>query len=182
MPDLPIPIDLPLARPRGELFRLSYLSELDGFNWRKGFADLLTHPEDALKRAALPSCSTVPRPDDCAWSWGSWFPRIGFTVHPSEVMASHLTALRAGRVGSDPMGRIVISRYPYEPRSGHYVQMVHPTRRGCVSIGWPIVRRIEQNALSLEGAYLFIHFGIFQQCNGCFPARLAEPRAPTGAP
>ena len=178
VPDLLITSQLPLAQPSGETFRLSYVSEIDGYNWRKGLADLLTHPEQALKRAVLPSCSTLPRADDCAWSWGPWFPRIGFTVHPSEVMASYLTALRAGRVASDPLGRIVISRYPYEPRSGHYIQMVRPTRRSCVSIGWPLVRQIERGALSLEGAYLFIHFGIFQECNGCFPARLVEARPP----
>lgn len=180
VPDLLLAGQLPLAKPRGELFRISYLSEIDGYSWRNGLADFLTHPQQVAERAALPSCSTVPRAGDCAWSWGPWFPRIGFTVHPSEVMAAHLIALRAGRVGSDPAGRMVISRYPYEPRSGHYIQMVRPTRRSCVSIGWPVVRQIERGALSLNGAYLMIHFGIFQECKGCFPARLAEPRPPTG--
>jgi hypothetical protein len=178
VPDLQITSQLQIAQPSGNIFRFSYASEIDGYFWRTGFAEMLLHPEQALKRALLPSCSTVPRADDCAWSWGPWFPRIGFTVHPSEVMASHLTALRAGRVASAPLGRIVISPYPYEPRSGHYVQMVRPTRRSCVSIGWPVVRQIELKALSLEGAYLYIHFGIFQECNGCFPARLVEPRPP----
>jgi hypothetical protein len=37
---------------------------------------------------------------------------------------------------------------------------------------------IETAALSPEGAYLFINFGIFRACNGCFPAYLVEPRPP----
>ena len=144
------------------------------------FEKTLLHPEQTLKRALLPACSVAPRPTDCAGTWGPWFPRIGFTVHPSEVMASYLTALRGGRVGSSPFGRIVLSRYPYEPRSGHYVQMIRPTRRACVPIGWPLVREIETKALSMHGAYLFIHFGIFRECRGCLPVHLVEPRPPTG--
>lgn len=180
VPDLQVTSQLPIAQPDGETFRISYVSEIDGINWRKGLADLLIHPEAALRRAGLPSCSIAPRPPDCAGSWGPWFPRIGFAVHPSEVMASYLAALRAGRVGSDPWGRMVLARYPYQPRSGHYAQMVRPMRRTCVSIGWPLVREIERGALSLQGGYLFIHFGVFRECNGCFPAHLVEPRPPTG--
>ena len=180
VPPLLVDTALPLAVPRGNLFNPSYVSEIDGFFWRTGLAEALMHPEEALQRAALLSCSLLPRPGDCAWTWGPWTPRIGFTVHPSEVMASHLTALRAGRVGATPLGRIVLSRYPYEPRSGHYVQMVRPSRRACVSIGRPLIRQIEAGALSMEGAYLFIHFGIFRECRGCMPVHLVEPRPPAG--
>ncbi len=171
--------DLPIAKPSGNTFAFSYASEIDGFFWRTGVAEALMNPELALKRALLPACSIAPEPLGCAGSWGPWSPRIGFTVHPSEVMASYLTALRGGRVGSSPLGRIVLSTYPYEPRTGHYVQMVRPSWRACVSIGSPLVRLIEAGALSLDGAYLFIHFGVFRECRRCFPPFLVEPRPPT---
>ena len=77
-----------------------------------------------------------------------------------------------------PVGRIVVGLYPYEPRTGHYLQMIRPTLRACHSIGWPLTRMIETGALSREGAYLFIHFGIFRQCDGCLPTMLVEARPP----
>lgn len=169
---------LPLAVPIGSAFRVSYLSELDGFAWRTGMLDLLADPAQAAAKAALPSCSTVPRTGDCAWNWGSWFPRTGFVVHPSEVVAGMILALRAGRVASNPSWRVALGGYPHEPRTGHYVQMVRPTWRSCVPIGWPLTRTIEAGTLSREGAYLFLHFGVFRQCKGCIPTRLVEPRPP----
>ncbi len=178
VPDLQIQNALPIAKPSGNTFNVSYVSEIDGYFWRTGLAETLFNPEEALKRALLPACSVAPRPTDCAGTWGPWSPRIGFAVHPSEVMASYLTALRGGRVGSSPMGRIVVSRYPYEPRTGHYVQMVRPSWRPCVSIGSPRVRQIEAKALSMHGAYAFLHFGVFRECRGCLPVHLVEPRPP----
>ena len=169
---------LPLAIPSGSAFRVSYLSELDGFAWRTGMVDVLADPGQAAAKAALPACSTVPRTGDCAWNWGSWFPLTGFAVHPSEVVAGALLGLRAGRVAANPAGRVTLGAYPYEPRTGHYVQMVRPTWRSCVSIGWPLTRAVEAGALSREGAYLLLHFGVFRECEGCFPARLVEPRPP----
>ncbi len=177
-PEIPLDFGIPLAKPRGRKFAVRYLSELDGAFWRNGLAEMLLHPEEVAKKAVLPSCSVLPRLDYCAGRWGSYFPRIGFAVDPSEVMAAHLQVLRAGRVASRPDGRIVLGAYPYEPRTGHYLQRVRPTPRACTSIGWPVRRDIEARALSLEGAYLWIHFGIFRECRGCLPPTLAEPRVP----
>jgi hypothetical protein len=39
-------------------------------------------------------------------------------------------------------------------------------------------RTVETGALSVEGAYLWIHFGVFRECRGCLPVTLAEPRVP----
>ena len=179
VPQLPLlSLALPLVIPPGNLFAISYLSELDAFGWRNGWADMLLDPEAAAEKAALPACSLVPRTGDCAWSWGSYFPRTGFLIHPSEVMAAHLSALRAGRVGAHPPGRVVIAPYTYEPRTGHYVQLVRPTTRPCVPIGWPVTRSIEAGTLSQEGAYLMIHFGIFRECRGCWGPTLAPARPP----
>lgn len=169
---------LPIVVPPGKLWSVSYFSELDLFAWRNGAPDMVLDPEMTARKAALPSCSTVPRTDDCAWSWGSLFPRTGFAIHPSEVMAAHLLALRGGRVAANPWGRIGLDRYPYEPRTGHYVQLVRPTKKACSSIGWPVVRSIESGAGSTEGAYLLIHFGIFRECKGCYGPRLAPARVP----
>ncbi len=157
---------------------IAYASELDGYSWRTGLADFLADPMLAMRKA-LPSCSMVPEPLTCAWSWGSYFPRIGFAQHPSEVMAGHLLGLRAGRVAAMPGTRVVLGGYPHEPRTGHYIQMLRPIWRSCTSIGWPVTRMIETGALSLEGAYLFMHYGVFRACNGCFPAYLVEPRPPS---
>ena len=78
-----------------------------------------------------------------------------------------------------PIGRIVLGIYPYEPRTGHYMQPIRPQIRACHSIGWPMTRMIESGgALSKEGAYLFIQFSIFRQCDGCLPTMLVEARPP----
>ncbi len=174
VPELALSAALPLARPRGRTFQVSYLSELDGWFWRTGLAEMLLDPAAAVKKAALPSCSVVPRVGDCAWSWGSWSPRIGFTAHPSEVMAGQLLALRAGRVASQPMGRVVETAYPFEPRTGHMLQMVRPRWRRAVRIG--AAGPIDEGVGSFNGAYLFIHLGIFEECRRCLPLRLVGPR------
>ncbi|HTF57964.1 MAG TPA: hypothetical protein VK661_12095 [Planctomycetota bacterium] len=172
-------IGIPIAKPRGPLFEIDYVSELDGFGWRTGLSDLLTDPATFLK-SALPSCAALPDPIRCAGVWGPWSPRIGFANHPSEVVGSALLGLRAGRVAERPIGRVVLSRYPFEPRTGHYLQVIQPRLRSCVPIGTPFIRPLEAGALSLAGSYLFIHFGIFEECKGCIPTRLAGPRIPVG--
>ncbi len=169
---------LPLAVPSGRTFAVSYLSELDGFGWRTGLPDILLDPATAARKAVLPSCSVVPRLGDCVWSWGSAWPRTGFAVHPSEVMAGYLMAVRAGKVAAVPLGRVVTSPYPYEPRTGADLQGVRPAGRVCVSLCFHWSRPSEAGARSMEGAYLLVHFGLFRQCNGCFPATLVEPRPP----
>jgi hypothetical protein len=172
-------LGIPIARPNGPLFDFDYVSELDGFGWRSGLVDLLADPASLIK-SALPSCAALPDPVRCAGPWGSWTPRLGFANHPSEVVGSALIGLRAGRVASMPLGRVVLSRYPFEPRTGHYLQMVGPRQKSCVPIGTPFARPLEAGSLSLEGSYLFIHFGIFEECRGCVGTRLAGPRAPVG--
>lgn len=169
---------LPLSIPSGSFFSVSYLSELDGHGWRSGLIDQMMNPALAAAKAVLPACGSAPRAGDCAWNWGTWFPRTGFVVHPSEVMGGYLLALRGGRVAARPFGRVALSPYSYEPRTGHYVQMLRPMWRSCVSIGWPLTRMIEGGALSKEGAYLLLHYGVFRQCDGCFGAYLVELRPP----
>jgi hypothetical protein len=99
---------------------INYVSEIDAHGWRTGLLDSLFKSNE-----------------ECAGKWGCYYPRRGFVEQPSEVLAAHLQALRGGRVASQPFGRVVISPYDYEPRTGHFLQMVSPVVRSCVSIGHP---------------------------------------------
>lgn len=167
--------EVPLAIPSGDQFNINYLSELDGFGWRSPLVDTFTSPEARLAR--LKSCS-IPDLRLCAGTWGGYYPRIGFINHESQVIAAHVEALRAGRAASVPLGRMVVQPYAFEPRTGHYIQMLEPVYRTCVSIGSPMTPTIETGAGSKYGAYLFLHFGVFEVCRGCMPVRLTSERAP----
>jgi len=169
---------LPLVIPPAIPYGLAYSSEIDGYFWRTGLAEWLLKPGEMARKQLLPACSVIPRTQECAGVWGSYVPRIGFTVHPSEVLAAYLQALRAGRVASDPVGRVVLGSYPYEPRTGHYLQMIRPSLRSGTLIGTPFTRLLEAGSLSAQGAYIFIHYGIFKECKGCMPPTLVEARLP----
>jgi len=169
--------DYTIAKPSAtQIMTPSYFSELDGFFWRTPGADLMEAPQFAL--AKVVSCSQVPRPTECAGTWGPWYPRTGFLTHPSEVVGSHLLALRGAKVASSSGTRACVGTYPYEPRTGHFVQMIRPLWKPCSSIGTPFVRPIETGAGQVEGAYLYVHFGVFMECRGCFPAILQSPLPP----
>lgn len=174
VPELKVELDIALAIPDSASLELDYASELDLAAWRSEWVDRLLEP-----RAVLVSCERVSSPRDCPGRWGSYWPRIGFVARSNEVIASCVQALRGGRVASRGMGRIVLSRYAHEPRTGHYLQMLSPVSRPAVSIGSPDVGSIERAAVSRHGAYLFVHFGVFEACRGCLPVRLTEER-PTG--
>jgi hypothetical protein len=160
VPRLPFDPPLPLAVPVGPLFKPNYFSEADAPGWRI----------DWLDRFLLPGCEP-------AGAWGFYSPRCGFVDDSNEVIASYLLALRAGRVAERPLGRVVFSRYPFQPRTGHYVQPVHPKTKSCLAIG-AARARVERDALSKTGAYFLVHFGIFEVCHGCDPVRLAGARVP----
>lgn len=174
VPDLPV--DDFIAKPSGSIFVPRYFSEVDGFFWRSPEAATAVDPSSMV--AGLLACSKIPRPSDCAGTWGPWYPETGFLVHPSEVMAGHVQALRGARVSSHSAIR-PSNHYSWEPRTGHFVQMIRPVWKTCVSIGTPLVKYAEQGAGSAEGSYLFIHFGVFIECNGCLPAILQVPLPPT---
>ncbi|MBI4566491.1 MAG: hypothetical protein HY716_17570 [Planctomycetes bacterium] len=168
---VPLPPDfiLPVARPPAMGYRLNYVSEFDRIGWRTAWWDLL------LRAARVPaSCERWPNQPGCAGRWGAMYPRTGFAVHASEPMAAFLQAVRAGRVASDPAGRVVLEPYLFEPRPGHYLQMIKPVWRPAVPIGPP--GALDRGAGSTTGSYLFIHLGIFEECRGCLPPRLVGPR------
>jgi hypothetical protein len=160
VPPLVQNLEIPIAAPRSQ-YRLNYVSELDAFGWRTGLLDLL-----------------FARPGDGVGNWGCAVPRSGFVLQQSEVLAAHLQAIRAGRVAARPWGRVVIYPYAYEPRLGHFVQMAAPVVKACVSIGHPDLAALERGSGSRHGAYLFIHWGLFEACRRCLPVRFLPPRPP----
>lgn len=153
-------LDIPIAAPR-QNFMINYISELDAPGWRTGLLDLL-----------------LSRTPECVGNWGCVSPRSGFVRQPSEPLAAHLQAIRAGKVAAIPFGRVVIHPYPYEPRVGHYLQMISPVVRACVTIGNPDLRGLETGAGSPFGAYLFVQWGLFETCKRCLPTRYLPPRPP----
>jgi hypothetical protein len=168
--------DVPIAIPSATPLQPDYVSELDSLGWRSPMIDRFTCPESIL--AGLKSCGMAPDPVTCAGTWGSYFPRIGFVTHPSPALAAALQSLRAGRAASRPLGRVVLSTYDYEPRTGHYLQMVEPLTQWATSIGSPFPAALDAGAGSPFGNYFFVHFGIFDYCAGCLPVRLVEERPP----
>jgi len=168
--------DLPIAIPSTMKFQPNYVTEVDSLGWRSPTVDFFTCPEAWV--ATVKSCGLAPDPVTCAGTWGSYFPRIGFINHPSQPLAAAMQALRAGRAASRPLGRAVLSPYDYEPRTGHYIQMVEPLPKLGMSIGSPFPQLMDVGAGSTWGNTLFVHFGIFEYCAGCLPVRLVEARPP----
>ncbi len=169
------PVDLGfIAKPAGAPLALSYLSEADRWAWRQPMLDWLLHPVESFTL-----CDGAAGPiHACAGSWGNYYPRHGFVTRDSEVMAAYLQALRAARIAGDPALHAVLKSYPFQPRTGHYVQMVSPVRKSAVKIGDPNIAQIETGAGARDGQYQFVHFGIFEACRGCLPTRLVEARVP----
>lgn len=161
VPQITRDLQIPIAVPGGTTYALNYVTEFDQPGWRAGLLELFQAPKS-----------------ECAGNWGCYTPRTGFVDQPSEPIAAHLQALRAGRVAAQPLGRVVTYPYSHEPRTGHFMQMVSPVQRSCVSIGYPDLRALESGGLSQYGAYLFVQWGIFEVCNRCLPVRLMPPRAP----
>ncbi len=88
----------------GDNLMIRYLSELNSRNWRQGEFE--------------PSLPLM------LGDWGPLYPRIGFLVHFSSMVASATTCMRAVNIiGAGP--NIVIDK----------VQMVHPYKTSCMPIG-----------------------------------------------
>jgi hypothetical protein len=162
-------IGIPIAKPWPLGFRVNYVSELDPIGWRIDWWDRILKPT----RAAV-GCEFHPAQVNCAGPWGPYYPRTGFVQHPSEPKAAFLQAVRAGRVASDPAGRVVLSPYPGEPRTGHFIQLIRPVLRPAIRIGTP--GEIDLGAGSKSGSYLFLHLPILEECHRCLPPRIVGPR------
>ncbi len=172
------PAALPIAVPPIRGWSISYVSEPDFFAYRNPILELLLKAPQVAQ--TLPCCDTKwpASLSSCAGPWGSAYPRVGFVNHPSSVMAAFLQMLRAGRIASDPSGRVVSGHYPYEPRTGHYFQAVSPRASSCFKIGDPQVLKVERGQGSIEQGHVLIHYGIFEECKPCFDSRLVQSRRP----
>lgn len=160
-----------IAKPKGPVFSVNYISELDALGYRHEFIDNLRFSTETAA-----NCEKNPAHPACAGRWGNFYPRTGFVTRDSEVLSSFLIALRSARAASDPWGRVVLSRYPFEPRVGHYMQLVSPVKRPAVPIGNSKLEDLERGAGAKDGHYTSVHYGIFEACNPCLPPRLVGPR------
>lgn len=169
---------LPIAVPPHQGFGVSFVSEADAFEYRRPLVEMFLKAPSIL--ATLPTCDVVwPKSlAACCGNWGSYYARSGFINHPSSVIAGYVDAMRAGRIASDPPPHVVLGPYPYEPRTGHYVQPVRPKLEPCLKIGSPLLLKVEKGKGSVDQTQLLIHFGVFEECKPCWGARLVEPRMP----
>jgi hypothetical protein len=171
---------LPVALPCTEAKPLSllYVSELDAFGWRHEFLDALFY---VAMTAGVPcDVQWAGNLQGCAGPWGSYYPRVGWATHSSSVITAYVQSLRAARVATEPaMGRVVLSRGAYPPRTGHYIQLVEPKPGACRTIGTPDVLGVELGNGSSSGRFIFIVFGVFERCIGCEPCgQLAAAQHP----
>jgi hypothetical protein len=165
-----------LCIPKTKPFMPIYFTEIDYYGWREGLTDKLFYPQKILASATL--CNGAgSNLHYCAWAWGGWYPRTGFLIHPSEPIAMQLIGLRNLFAASQPLGRPVINPYNFPPRTGHYIMPVYPDVRPCYNIG-TISPVAENNLVSEDGRYLFIHFPVFECCQPCWGSRLKGPVVP----
>jgi len=98
---------------------VNYLSELDILGWRTGLVDYIAVPSLIANTAAAvgicmaASVSQTVTPgftviDLCVGTWGILYPRTGWNVMDSEVVASAMTAYTALRVVANPWMRVVL--------------------------------------------------------------------------
>lgn len=167
-----VPSGFLIAWPGRGMFLINYLSELDRHSWRRSALDRILYP--AASRFPCELFSGNLR--FCAGKWGNYYPRIGFITRDSEVISSYLAGLRGALVANKPFARIVLSRYRFEPRTGHYIQMIAPKQRKPIKIGAGRISRIESNSLAKDAHYLFVHYPIMEACLECIPPRVVPAR------
>lgn len=161
MSELPVILSSPLPTQ----LTLNFLSELAGTYWKDGRNDSLMLGLRGI--LGWSDCESVTKKKSsvsgCAGSWGSYYPRIGYFSHSNQVRSAFVQALRAGRAANDGM-LYPTSGYPFEPRTGHYIQLISPQRTGILTIGYSNIDKI---MTSNDGYYLLMHYGIFRSCPPC---------------
>ncbi len=154
-------IEAPCEGPPDFAGTVSYLSEMDAREWRMG--EMERHePMAVMTQRLAPMCDRfgAALPGLCMGNWGSVYPRTGFSVHASEVVASAMAAFRAVDAASfkPQIPRRVIMPVLFWP-SVRYdrMQLVSPVTRPCMSIGrdpglW------DYGARSMNGRYVWIYW------------------------
>jgi len=140
---------------------IKYISELDSVEWRVGILEAIS-PKSIASAALGPICSAVGKYSGglCMGFWGPVYPRRGFFIHQSEVVASAALAFRAANIASldDFTPHIVLAPIGFIPSSDKdKLQLIYPTPSGCIRIGenpafW------EGGKTSFEGKYMWIYW------------------------
>ena len=151
---------------------VNYLSELDLVNWRTGYIDYIAVPQLIANTAAAvgicmaASVTQTVTPgwgvlDLCVGTWGILYPRTGWNVMDSEIVAAAMSAYTALRVVANPTLRVVLKpklfkplgllQYGYggigkppvscippglSPGMWNYTDAIAPCSRGVIWIWW----------------------------------------------
>ncbi|MFH0753238.1 MAG: TraU family protein [Candidatus Omnitrophota bacterium] len=140
---------------------VSYLSELDADEWRRARMEK-NNPLAVitLRSGALCDRFGVLMPGLCVGSWGALYPRTGYSVNVSEVVASALTVFRAVDIASfiSLTPHRVLAPLTFMPSvRDDKMQMVSPKAGRCMSVGEnPILWDREDR--SSDGRYVWVYW------------------------
>ena len=170
------------AIPPSTLPLANYISEYDFMQWRSNYYDSYS-----LKDVIIALAKGEKPIERSADSWGNFFPRSGFVLSENYFRSMMLIALRAGRCASDPFratpfkieldidkGKSSFSATPntaHEPRTGHYMQLISPTKTKVLKIGNEkdlLIAEIEFNKYLKKHAnrpkkLVLIHYAVFER-------------------
>ncbi|MBF0331014.1 MAG: TraU family protein [Candidatus Omnitrophica bacterium] len=140
---------------------VSYLSELDADEWRQARMEK-SNPAAMMTFQAGAVCDKygVLLPGMCVGHWGALYPRVGYSMRVSEVVASALSVFRAVDIAA------------LKPQTPHHVvapvlfwpsvrfdkmQMVSPVSGRCMAVGAD-PQRWDWNVRSKDGRYVWIYW------------------------
>ncbi|MBU0549393.1 MAG: TraU family protein, partial [Candidatus Omnitrophica bacterium] len=139
---------------------IHYISELDSIEWRLGIFEAL-HPKSLLAASLGPICSVVSpiTPGLCMGYWGPLYPRRGYFIHGSEVVASASLSYRAVSISSLEgfFGHVVLMPLVWSPSERDKLQLLYPLPSGCIKIGqnpatWEFAKT------SFTGKYVWVYW------------------------
>lgn len=147
-------------------WEINYLSELDELSWRTGIGDYVslqmlfgaiasitqictitslgsgvsTVTGGAVSLPSIPGIGVLS--DVCMGTWGVTYPRTGWSNAESEVVASGISAFRASRIVSLPIGHVVLMPKLFSPDAlmqlGYpfYAKPLNCFARGTTPLVW----------------------------------------------
>ena len=115
-----------------------------------------------MSARAAPMCERFgPQlPGMCLGVWGPLYPRTGYAVHASEVVASGISAFRAADVAAlkPQTPRRVVAPVLFWPSVRHdRLQLVSPTAGKCIAVGQD-PRWWEAGQRSFDGRYVWVYW------------------------
>ncbi len=140
---------------------VSYLSEQDREEWREGRMEK-NNPMAVMTRRSGAVCERFGGmlPGMCVGHWGALYPRVGYSTHASEVVASALSVFRAVDIAAlkPQTPHRVITPVLFWP-SVRYdrMQLVSPAIGRCMAVGEdPILW--DYSMRSKDGRYVWIYW------------------------